>query len=97
VSDRVPQKQPAATRRVDTPEFVLQAARTLAGWSLRHHATTYNPHAGVQVELRLHSRGGRTIPRAAFRSTPQWEVDDYHCIIHQDEATVWLKLRHRFD
>jgi hypothetical protein len=92
----IPPQQTDSTRRVDTPDFVLKTARTLIGWTLRHHATTYSQRSGVQVELRLHSRGGRTISRAAFRSTSQWDVEDYRCIIHQGQATIWLSLRQRF-
>ncbi len=91
-----PQQPTSGTRRVDTPDFVLRAARTLIGWTLRQHITTYSQHSGVQVELRLHSRGGRTISRAAFRSTAQWDVNDYRCIIYQGQATIWLTLRQRF-
>ncbi len=85
------------TRRVDTPDHIIQAARSLLGWSLGEHRTTYSQTAGVRVELRLQSRGGRLIPRSAFRSTPQWDVEDFRCVVHHEQATVWLKLRQRFD
>ncbi|MBN1563866.1 MAG: hypothetical protein JXA10_08505 [Anaerolineae bacterium] len=96
MSEPTPQQQAATTRRVDTPDFVLRAARTILGWSLSTHRTTYNQRFGVQVELHLYSQGGRTIPRAAFRSTPAWDVEDYRCIIHHTQATIWLTLHHRF-
>lgn len=87
---------PSGLRRVDTPDFVLGAARSLLGWSLRSHKTTYSQTTGVEVELRLQSRGGRTIPRSAFRSTSRWDVVDFRSVIYRDQATVWLQLRQRF-
>lgn len=85
----------SARRHVDTPDFILSAARTLAGWVLRHYSTTYSPAQGVQVELRFASRGGTLIPRSAFRSNIEWEVGDIRAITRPTEATVWIALRRR--
>jgi hypothetical protein len=82
-----------ARRYVDTPDFILRAARTLMGWSLQQYATTYSPSEGVQVELHFGSRGGSAIPRSAFRSNAEWEVMDVRSISRSSEATVWIRLR----
>lgn len=86
-----------ASRHVDTPDFMLNAARTLIGWALQHYATTYSPSGGVQVELRFASRGGTTIPRSAFRSNAEWEVVDMRSIARANAATVWITLRRRLE
>jgi hypothetical protein len=88
-------KPSGASRHVDTPEFILNAAHTLIGWALQHYATTYSPLGGVQVELRFASRGGTTIPRSTFRSNVEWEVTEMRCIARATQATVWLTLRRR--
>jgi hypothetical protein len=87
----------SANRHVDTPDFILKAARTLIGWSLQRYATTYSPSSGVQVELRFASRGGAFIPRSAFRSNVEWEVVEMRSIARANEATVWLTLRRRIE
>jgi hypothetical protein len=80
-------------RTVDTPDFILTASRTLIGWSLQRHLTTYSPSEGVQVELRFASRGGTFIPRSSFRSNSEWEVTSLRSITRSNEATVWISLR----
>ncbi len=86
----------SASRHVDTPEFILTAARTLVGWALQRYVTTYSPASGVQVELHFASRGGTLIPRSAFHSNAEWEVIDMRAITRSNAATVWLRLRRRF-
>ena len=86
----------SASRHVDTPEFILTAARTLVGWALQRYDTTYSPASGVQVELHFASRGGTLIPRSAFRSNAEWEVIDMRAITRSNEATVWISLGRRF-
>ena len=85
----------SASRHVDTPEFVLIAARTLIGWGLQHYQTTYSPANGVQVELQFVNRGGTLIPRSAFRSNAEWEVVDMRAITRSRMAVVWVRLRRR--
>jgi hypothetical protein len=80
-----------ASRHVDTPEFILTAARTLIGWALQHYTTTYSPATGVQVELHFANRGGVLIPRSAFRSNAEWEVIDMRAITRSNVATVWIR------
>lgn len=82
-------------RHVDTPDFILNAARTLSGWTLQRYSTTYSPAEGVRVELYFASRGGTIIPRSAFRSNIEWEVMDMRAITRPNEATVWIGLRRR--
>jgi hypothetical protein len=91
-------KEPSsASRHVDTPEFILNAAQTLIGWTLQRYSTTYSPASGVQVELHFASRGGTIIPRSAFRSNLEWEVLDMRAITRPDAATVWIRLRRRIE
>jgi hypothetical protein len=93
-----PLKNPSsASRHVDTPDFILNAARTLIGWSLQRYSTTYSPSGGVQVELRFASRGGTFIPRSAFRSNVEWEVAEMRSIARANEAAVWITLRRRLE
>jgi hypothetical protein len=86
----------AASRHVDTPEFILAAARTLTGWALQRYKTTFSPASGVQVELHFASLGGTLIPRSVFRSNAEWEVVDIRAITRANAATVWIGLRRRF-
>lgn len=82
-------------RTVDTPDHVLISARTLLGWTLRTHRTTYSAVEGVRAELRLDNNGGAPISRSAFRSNLEWEVTEFRCVARSREAVVWVHLRRR--